>query len=308
MLACLLAGCCLSPSPGTHPNIPDESPGINGIVRTLLSVFDQVGVVALGEDHESKGDSDVRIALIRHPDFAKKVHAVVVEFASASEQSTLDRYVRGEPVSKSQLERIWKTTAQPEAWTSPVYLQFLSAVREVNSKLPVNARIRVFGGDDFGSHANQNRDQAAVSIIKEQALKKRGKCLVIYGATHFYRAYGDVDDILNESGGDITMRLEKEYPGRTFVVHPFGGPLTHPALTGHDPADYGKWERALKTKVRPVLVTLWRSPFRTFTAEEFIGRRMLTGRGGHGFVSVFKGSSLTLSQLADAGLYFGPTK
>jgi len=35
---------------------------------------------------------------------------------------------------------------------------------------------------------------------------------------------------------------------------------------------------------------------------------MLTGRGGHGFVSVFKGSSLTLEQLADAGLYYGPTK
>lgn len=308
MHACLLAWCCLSPFPGHHPNIPDESPGIRGIVRTLLSVFDQVDIVALGEDHEGKGDSEVRIASIRHPGFAKKVHAIVVEFASGSEQSTLDRYVRGEAVSKSQLERIWKTTAQPDAWTSPVYFQFLSAVREVNSKLPANARIRVFGGDDFGAHANQNRDQTAFSIIKEQVLKKGGKCLVIYGAAHFYRTYGDVDDILNEGGGNITMRLEKEYPGRTFVVHPFGGPLTHPALTGHDPADYGKFERALKTKERPVLVTLWQSPYRTFTAEEFIGRRMLTGRRGHGFVSVFKGSSLTLSQLADAALYFGPTK
>src|SRR5438067_961575 len=182
MLACLLAWCCLSPYPGAHPKIPDESPGINGIVRTLLSVFDQVDIVALGEDHDGKGGSDVRIALIRHPDFAKKVHAVVVEFASASEQSTLDRYVRGEPVSKSQMERIWKTTAQPDAWTSPVYSQFLLAVREVNSTLPASARIRVFGGDGFGAHANQNRDQAAVSLIKERALKKRGKCLVIYGA------------------------------------------------------------------------------------------------------------------------------
>src|SRR5881394_3495052 len=101
MLTCLVAWCCMPHLFGAHPNIPDESPAIKGIVRTLLSVFDQVDVVALGEDHEGKGDSDVRIALIRHPDFAKKVHTVVVEFASASEQSTLDRYVRGEPVSKS---------------------------------------------------------------------------------------------------------------------------------------------------------------------------------------------------------------
>src|SRR5689334_7229574 len=102
MLACMIAWCCLSPIPGAHPNILDESPGIKGIVRTLLSVFHLFDIVALGEDHVSKGDSDVRISLIRHPDFAKKVRAVVVEFGSASEQSTLDRYVRGEPVSKSQ--------------------------------------------------------------------------------------------------------------------------------------------------------------------------------------------------------------
>lgn len=304
----MLAWCCLSPVPGTHPNIPDESPGIDGIVRTLLSVFDQSDIVALGEDHEGKGDSDVRIALIRHPDFAKKVGAVVIVFAGAGEQSTLDRYVRGEAVPKSQQERIGRTTSQgADAWTASVYPQFLSAVRDVNSKLPANARIRVFAGD-FGAAVNQNRDQAAASLIKAQALKKHGKCLVIFGAAHFYRTYGDVDEILNEGGGNITMRLEREYPGRTFVVHPFGGPLTHPALTGHDPADYGKFERALKTKVRPVLVTLWRSPFQSFTAEEFIGRRMLTGRRGHGFESVFKGSTLTLSQLADAALYLGPTK
>ncbi len=307
MLASLLTWCCASPL-GAHVNIPDESPGIKGIVRTLVSVYDQVDVVALGEDHGSNGDSDLRIALVRDPDFAKKVRTVVVEFAGASEQSTLDRFIRGESVSNSQLEKVRKATEQPEAWTDPLYLKFLSAVREVNSKLPANARIRVLGGDDSGLPAHQDRNQAAVRHIEEQVLKRRGKCLVIYGAAHFYRTYGDVEEIMNEGGGNITMRLEKDYPGRTFVVHPFGGPLTHPELTGHDPADYGKWEHALKTKVRPVLVTLWRSPFRSFTAEEFIGRRMLNGRGGHGLVSVFKGSSLKLSQLADAAMYYGPTK
>src|SRR5258708_7560715 len=99
MLPCMLACFFLSPYAGAHPNKPGESGGIRGIVRTLLSVFDQFDVVALGEDHESKGDSDVRIALIRDPGFAKKVGTVVIEFGSASEQRTLDRYLRGEPVS-----------------------------------------------------------------------------------------------------------------------------------------------------------------------------------------------------------------
>jgi hypothetical protein len=71
---------------------------------------------------------------------------------------------------------------------------------------------------------------------------------------------------------------------------------------GIDP-DYQKFDRALKTQVRPVLVPLQRSPFRDFTAEEFLGRTLTIGAGG--CVSVFQGSSLTLGQMADACVYVG---
>ena len=75
--------------------LPDESAGIDGIARTLVSMFDQVDVVALGETHQWRLDTDLRIAVIRHPDFAKNVRSIVVEFGSTTEQTTLDRYVRG---------------------------------------------------------------------------------------------------------------------------------------------------------------------------------------------------------------------
>ena len=93
--------------------LPDESAGIDPIAGTLISVFDQADVVALGEAHQRKLDSDQRIALVRHPDFAKKVRSIVVEFASTTEQATLDRYIRGENVSRAQLEQVWKTTRPP---------------------------------------------------------------------------------------------------------------------------------------------------------------------------------------------------
>ena len=66
--------------------------------------------------------------------------------------------------------------------------------------------------------------------------------------------------------------LEIDYPGRTFAVIPVGGRLDIPpgATVGIDP-DYRKFDRALKTQVRPVLVPLQRLPFRDFTAEEFLG-------------------------------------
>jgi hypothetical protein len=63
------------------------------------------------------------------------------------------------------------------------------------------------------------------------------------------------------------------------------------------------FDRASKTQVRPVLVSLQRLPFQDFTAEEFLGRTLTIGAGG--CVSVFKGSTLTLGQMADACVYVG---
>src|SRR5262249_14154702 len=200
----------------------------------------------------------------------------------------------------AQLERVRPT--QPGSLTSenPMYEEFFAAVREVNSKLPADVRIRVFGGED-----NRNRDTAAVSILKEQVLQKHGKALVIYGAGHFYRAMpADLVSNMGEGIGLVRM-LDRDYPGRTFAVIPLGPFDLPPGLPkGPDP-DYRKFNRVLKTQVRPVLVSLQRPPFRDFTAEEFMGNTLFTCNGPGGCRSAFKGSSLTVSQMADACVYFG---
>ncbi|HET9833142.1 MAG TPA: hypothetical protein VFP91_15580 [Vicinamibacterales bacterium] len=264
--------------------LPDEAAGIDGIAAALMSVYDLYDVVALGEMHERRIDSDLRIALVRHPDFAKKVRTIVVEFATTMEQTTLDRYIRGENVPRAQLDRV--RPKQPGSLTSedPIYLDFFAAVREVNSKLPADARIRVFGGED-----NRNRDTAAVAILKEQVFQKHGKALVVYGAGHFWR----------QGGTGLVRMLDVNYPGRTFVVIPVGG-----HLPGETKNDYPTFDRALKTKVRPVMVPLQRSPFRDFTAEKFLDGTLVTMRRGR-WVSIFAGSTLTLGQMADACVYLG---
>lgn len=283
--------------------LPDESVGIDGIAQTLISAFDQVDIVALGEAHHRKLDSDLRIAVVRHPDFPKKVRSIVVEFACTTEQPTLDRYIRGENVSRAQLEQVWKTTTQVDngIWNDPIYADFFAAVRDVNSKLPADARIRVFGGDP-GPGDNRSRETAAVAVLKEQVLQRHAKALVIYGGAHFYRAAPK--DYLSNMGQDIGIvrMLEKDYPGRTFAVIPVGYRWDLPPGV-FDP-DYRKFDRALKAQVRPVLVPLQRLPFRDFAAEEFVGP-LLNCRGPGGCVSVFKGSTLTLGQMADAVVYVG---
>jgi len=286
-----------SPQTVARPNVrlPDETAGVEAIVRTLISAFDQADIVALGEVHGQRTDSDLRIALLRHPDFAKKVHSIVVEFASTAQQPTLDRYIRGEDVPTAELAQVWKTTSQSAfgVWESPIYADFLAAVRDVNKRLPADARIRVLAGDPPAG-ATTARDASAISVLKKEVLEKHGKALVIYGAAHFYRR--EVNQILLANGGGITKLLDADYPGRTFVVLPMGGAGP----------EFRKFESAMKTSVRPVLVSLQRPPFRDFTAEEFI--KMLNCLGAKsvpdGCVSAFHRSGAALGQLGDAAIYW----
>ena len=283
--------------------------GIEGIVRTLISAFEQADIVALGEAHgRFRQESDLRIALVRNPDFAKKVRSIVVEFASTTEQSTLDRYIRGEDVSPAQLAQVWKTTTQAAngnpIWDSPIYPDFFAAVRDVNAKLPADRQIRVFGVDP-GQGDDRNRDAAAVDVIKGQVLQKHGKALVIFGTAHFYRTMDRNYVAATGDDNDIVKMLDADYPGRTFVVIPMGW-LDRPRRSPWPcTSDFGKFDRALQTQVRPVLVSLQRLPFRDFTVAEFLGRTVTTCRGPNGCASAFKDSTLTLGQMGDALIYFG---
>ena len=298
VLMCALALPALAQSPTFR--LPDEAADTEGIVRALILVFDQVDIVALGEAHDRRADSDLRIALVRHPDFAKKVRFIEVEFASTTEQSTLDRYIRGENVSPAQLAKVWKTTSNGD-WDSPIYADFFAAVRDLNSKLPADARIRVLGGDP-GPTDQRDRETAAAAVLEEQVLSKHGKALVIYGAAHFYRnapaSFG--------TSAELARMLEKAHPGKIFTVIPIGGELDPPppGVSLRNP-DYRKFDSALKTQIRPVLIPLERPPFRDFSAEEFLGGGIFSCVGPGGCKSAFAGSTLTLGQMADACVYFG---
>jgi hypothetical protein len=286
--------------------LPAEAAGSAEIVRALVASFERADILALGEAHASQPDSDLRIALVRHPDFAKRVRSIVVEFGSIAAQATLDRYIGGEAVSPTQLAEVWRTTTQPgirEGGSSRFYVEFFDAVRDVNAKLPADQRIRVFGGEP-GPTDGRSRQTAAFSVLNEEVLAKRGKALVVYGAAHFYRTVPP--DYLASVGADVGLvrMLDAQFPNRTFAVIRVGGPAVRiPGLAIPEP-DYAKFDRALRTGVRPVLVSLERPPFRDFSADEFLGPGLLSCRPLDGCRSAFQGSPITLGQLADAVVYF----
>jgi hypothetical protein len=82
---------CRHPPKVRCPTRPPESKRLPG---TDFRRTTELTLSALGEAHARRSDSDLRIALVRHPDFAKKVRTIVVEWGSISEQTTLDRYIR----------------------------------------------------------------------------------------------------------------------------------------------------------------------------------------------------------------------
>src|SRR5262249_38162859 len=128
-------------------DLPAETAGFDRVVSALTSAFDEIDILALDDTHQRKIDSDLRIRLVRAPEFAQKVHLIVIEFANTADHPLLDRYINGDDVPLTELRQVWRNTCCPDTWDSPVYADFLAAVRQVNKGLPADKRIRVLGGD-----------------------------------------------------------------------------------------------------------------------------------------------------------------
>jgi len=165
------------------------------VVDQILAAWKSADVVCLGEDHDRYFDNELRIALVRHPAFARTVRAVVVEMANPVHQDLLDRFILdGAAMSRDELAPIWRDATNPEVWESPIYEALLRAIREVNLKLDRDQRVRVIGGDSKVDWAAVKRPEDLIplmnrganirEIIATQVLEPHLKALAIYGAGH----------------------------------------------------------------------------------------------------------------------------
>ena len=157
-----------------------------------------------------------------------------------------------------------------------------AAVDEVNQRFPPSRRIQIFlnqtspGGD---------RNATAVAIVREQALDKGQKALVVFGSGHVWRRFGGV-----------TKLLEQHVPGRVLVVETIA-PVNPSRATPESVAEFATSSRALEATLRspnwPVLFALPGSAAAKLEADPFyFGQAML-------------GAQVTLGELADAVVYFG---
>jgi uncharacterized iron-regulated protein len=179
------------------------------IVDGLFSALRIADVVCLGEGHASRNDADLRLALLRDPRLPSTVDVIVAEFVADSRQALLDRFVLdGASLSRDELAPVWRDTRQ-DPWESPVYEEFLRAVRDVNLQIPRARRVRVIAGD---SPSNSNRGGAIRTIVAQQVLDKKLKALAIYGSMHCVHV-----------GMGFPGELSDKYPGRFWSAYSLFG-------------------------------------------------------------------------------------
>lgn len=181
---------------------------LQNIVEGIIPAWNKADVVCLREDHGSKNDSDLRIALIQHPAFVSKVNAVIVEFADSVHQDILDRLaLEGEDVPREQLRALWKDTSGKAVWESPIYEAFLRAVQKINLTLPRDKRLRLIAGDNS---TERNRGRFIRDAVSREILDKHLKALAAFGSGH-----------CENRGMGFPGELADKYPGRIWSVSSF---------------------------------------------------------------------------------------
>jgi hypothetical protein len=228
-LLCVVATVVVASVVQTQPTVARTSATPVDPIAGIIDAFRTRTVVALGEGgHGNEQAHRFRLALVRDARFAAVVNDIVVESGSARYQEVMDRFVGGGDVPRDVLVRAWRDTTQPtEIWDLPIYEELFRVVREVNTSLPRERRIRVLLGDPpvqweavqtirdldrWGS-----RDSHAAEVIQREVLSRNRRALIVYGDDHLAkksRALGAGD----EWPTNVVGLLEKAGTPM-FVVH-----------------------------------------------------------------------------------------
>jgi hypothetical protein len=191
-------------------------------VGAVLGLFDKYEVVGLPAAHQMQDVDDFIFSLIRDPRFSEKVSDIEFECGNSLYQPILDRYIAGEDVQFTEIQKVWRKMGQPMCGASAFVEQFFPLVRAVNQKLPPGRRLRVLAGDspvDWDQIKSMDdiirlvhRDASIASVMEREVLSKHRKALMLFGEMH----------LLHGVGTSAVSIYEKNYPGVTFIISDLG--------------------------------------------------------------------------------------
>jgi hypothetical protein len=191
-------------------------------ISAILAAFDKYEVVAMPQGHGMQDLNDFIFSLVRNPAFSEKVNDIEVEFGNSLYQPMLDRYMAGENVPFTDVQKVWRKTGQPANGASAFVEQFFPLVRALNQKLPPERRLRVLAGDspvDWDQIKSMedvirlvHRDESIASVMEKEVLSKHRKALMLFGTFH----------TMHGTPGSAVSLYEKDYPNLTFVISGLG--------------------------------------------------------------------------------------
>ena len=196
-------------------------------IPAILSAFDKYEVVAMPQGHGMQDLDNFIFSLIRTPAFSEKVNDIEVEFGNSLYQPMLDRYIAGEDVPFTEVQKVWRKDGQPAPGASAFVEQFFPLVRALNQKLPPGRRLRVLAGDppvDWDQIKSLDdiirlvhRDASIASVMEKEVLSKHRKALMLFGTFH----------LMHGTDASAVSLYEKDYPNLTFVISELGTFDTH---------------------------------------------------------------------------------
>ena len=307
-LALALVGFVVTAAGHARQSPAVQAPSPSNPVDAIVAAFEGRPLVALAEAHGLQEEHDLIVRLIRDPRFADAASTIVVEWANALYQPTIDRYIRGDDVPLKELRLAWRNTGfSPFApWDAPAYERFFTVVRDVNLSRQPERRLRVVAADppvDWSktpaelteTKARYPRDEHFDQVIEREVLSQGRKALLLFGGGHLYRHWWNPfsDDRRPQNLIDFL-----EQGGRTsvFVI------MVHVFVERH-----ASLEERVAAWPRPSLVQLkgtWLGKASTDPVMQTIVERGFSdGTVARAKVNPYVG--LALQDLADAYLYLG---
>ncbi|MFJ9782436.1 hypothetical protein ACIRSS_22830 [Amycolatopsis sp. NPDC101161] len=110
---------------------------------------------------------------VRDPRFPGRVNDIAVECGNSLHQPLLDAYTAGGDVP--DISRVRRDTTQPSCGFSLFYEQLFALVRQVNTKLPAERKIRVLACDPpIAAEAPQGLDVVRAGALEARRRQRGG--------------------------------------------------------------------------------------------------------------------------------------
>jgi len=308
----LLAACCLAqtaPMRGTAQRARPRPATPQDAITAILDAFRSFRVVSFPGGHTDPNDTQALLrALVADPRFGATVNDIVVEFGSSRYQDVMDRYIRGEDVPESTVQRAWLDAVQPGiSLDNQNTAAFFRAVREANAKRPVTEQTRVLLGDppidweNVRSKADYRkweiqRDSYPADLVRRLVLAHNRRALIVWANGHLMRQEILTNyDMTSWQSQTIVSLIEAQGGTRVFTVRAEG------SLTKWQ-ADTSSWKPMSFTAVRGT--ALGAADFSEFESPD---QRYLI-RGEEDFVPIARDrwASRRLEDIVDGILYTGP--